>query len=349
MNIEVFDSRNHEKFIEKFGPQLLRADIYFHPGFLACEAELQNGEFEIFTVSTGDKVWMYPYLLLPIPNSEWLDISSPYGYAGPFTTDKNLSLEAEKHFLEYATNKNIVTEFVRYHPILQNEEELVFQENIVNLHNRTIVVADVTQNIEDLWKNSFSSTNRNVVRKLIKDGFEFGIKPFEIKDINDFVELYAATMHNAGATDFYFFDRSYYQELINKLPQSVWISQVTRNKEVYATALFFEHGELLTYYLSARNLEYPKVPASNLLLAKTCEWAHERGLKKVNFGGGLTNDWDNPLFKFKRNFSPITKKFFIGKRIHNQEQYKKIIQDFINQNGQEKYDQVKSILQFYRL
>lgn len=47
--------------------------------------------------------------------------------------------------------------------------------------------------------------------------------------------------------------------------------------------------------------------------------------KYFHFGGGVSSDMKDPLFKFKSGFSKENRKFYIGKKIHNQEIYDQII------------------------
>lgn len=321
-------------------------DIYYQPEFLSCDAAMQNGQFEIAVYSNGNRVWVYPYILLPISDSSYFDISSPYGYAGPVTNAQEIQLEAEQQFLEYVSNRgDIVTEFVRYHHIYN--ENNFFQENITNLLNRKVVVLP-TNNQDEIWMNEFSGTNRNLVRKLEKEDFTWSVKQFEKEDIPSFDEAYRANMVHSGATDFYFFSADFYQQMIEQLGNKLLISRVEKDDETYATALFFVSGKLVTYYLSARNLNYPKIPASNLLLSKMAYWCQENGKEQLNFGGGLSLDENDFLFKFKSNFSKHTKDFYIGKRIHQPAIHNELKEKFISKNGEEAFQKVKHILQFYR-
>lgn len=321
-------------------------DIYYQPQFLVCDANMQNGEFEIAVCTLEEKIWVYPYILLPIEGTEYFDITSPYGYAGPVSNSIEIQAEAEKLFLEYiAKQQNIVTEFVRYHPIYN--ENTFFEQEINNILNRRVVVVP-TIDKEEIWMKEFSGTNRNLVRKLEKDGFIWSVAPFKKEDIPAFDEAYKANMVHSGATDFYFFSPVFYAEMINQLGDKLLFAKTEKEGETYASALFFVSGGIVTYYLSARNLNHQRVPASNLLLSKMAFWSQENGMKLLNFGGGLSLDETDYLFQFKSNFGKQIKDFTIGKRIHQSALYKKFQDKFITKNGDEAYQKVKHMLQFYR-
>lgn len=320
-------------------------DIYFQPSFLHCDAEMQKGEYEIAVVQSETNRWIYPYILVPIEGTTYFDITAPYGYCGPFTTDSTLHIAAEKLFLQNIRSRgNIVNEFIRYHydPVLH------FTEKCTNLLNRRIVLTDVSQTSEHIWEKQFSGTNRNIVRKLKKEGFEYSISDFITEDVSFFQAFYNETMKNAQATDFYYFDEAFYMQLIRELGPKIKLAKVYKDGVVYATALFFVSGKYVTYYLSARNLDFPKVSASNLLLSETIFWANENQFEVVNLGGGLSLNEDDRLFKFKSNFGIKYADFYIGKRILNDEKYAQLQADFIQKNGEEKFNSVRHILQFYR-
>ncbi len=344
--INKYNSLNSKEFEIEFAEHLVHLDIYYQPSFLACDAKMQGGEYEIFTVKDGSKVWIYPYIILPIQQTSLFDLTSPYGYCGPYCNDLTLFRSAEQEFLKYISTKKIVTEFVRYHFHYNSKDESRFSAHIQNIENRTVVLLDTTKSTTEIWENSFSGKNRNLIRKLEKEQFEWKIKDFELEDLPSFLEIYSKTMLHANASEFYFFDEDFFKNLINTF--KVKIVFVIKEDIIYSASLFFVCGGFVTYYLSGRNLNFPKVNATNFLLGNMVFWATKNGYKHFNLGGGLSNDPDDSLYKFKRNFSENTAPFYIGKRIHLQKEYELIQENFIHTFGQEKFDQVKHILQFYR-
>lgn len=346
LNFKIYSSENIDDFISTWGARIQPLDIYYQPSFLACDAAMQKGTFEIATYTDGENYWLYPYIILPITNTPYFDLSSPYGYAGPITSSITFGKKVEVLFLEHIENRgDIVTEFIRYHFIYNQHYK--FEQNIHNLLNRRIVVLNTNKSV-DLWLEQCSSTNRNLVRKLEKEGYLWSEKQFELKDVTVFDDAYRKNMIHSKASDFYFFDTSFYESLITQLGDKIRIAYVIKDNIVYASALFFVSGETVTYYLSARNLDYPKVPASNLLLTKISFWAQDNGYSYFNLGGGLSLAEDDFLFKFKKNFGKDIYDFMIGKRIVQQALYEELKLNYISTYGKEKYEKVKHLLQFYR-
>lgn len=346
-NFQLFNESTQLDYLKLLSDSELELDIYYYPSFLSIDAKIQGGDFEIFVYNEHNELFIYPYIKLPFEEEkfkEYFDLSSPYGYCGPYCTSDSIFQKAEIAFIDYIKN-NCVTEFVRYH-YLYNEQQK-FAQQIQNLQNRTVVTLNTTLDWDTIWTKEFSSTNRNLIRKLEKEEYDFVITDKK-EDLLGFTDMYYSTMKNAGASDFYYFDKELINRLYTDLGEKIFLVKVEKENVVYSYSLFFISGGIGTYYLSARNVEYSKVPATNYLLAKAAEILKEKGATILNFGGGLTNEQDDYLFKFKRNFSKETKEFFIGKRIHNNEIYNQITEDWIEKYGTEKYSTVKHILQFYR-
>lgn len=345
--VEIYNKDNFKLYLAFLSNKNIFLDIYYYPEFLSVDAEIQKGEYEIFVVQNRTDVFIYPYIKLGFANPDlnnYFDISSPYGYCGPYCSSPTFFVEAEVLFNKFIS-KNCVTEFVRYH-FLYNEN-LKFSKGISNFQNRTIVTLDLVQSWEDIWSKEYSGTNRNLIRKLEKEGYNYVVTR-EQEDLNEFVEMYYLTMNNVSADSFYFFDKNLINELFLNLKEKIILTKVEKDGVSYCYSLFLISGNIATYYLSARNLEHSKVPATNFLISKTVEWLLDKNIKKINLGGGLTNNLNDPLFKFKSNFSKSKNDFYIGKRVFNDAIYEDIISLWISIHGQEDYDKRKHILQFYR-
>lgn len=327
----------------------LKLDIYYTSEFLLVDAEMQNGDFEIFTIIENQNIFIYPYLKLSLSNyglPEYYDLTSPYGFCGPYCTDKVFFESSEKQFVKYAAKNKFVTEFVRYH--YNFNKKLQFTQQITNSFNRSMFVLNLQNPWDYIWMKEMSSTNRNIVRKLQNDNFQFEVH-YDTKWLNEFIEMYRLTMQNVSADRFYYFRNDFYKNLFDNLKEKIVIARVTKDNITYCSALFLINGDFLTYYLSSRNLEFHNIPATNLMLANIIKYGKEIDIKYFNIGGGRTIAKDDSLFKFKSNFCKASTDFYIGKRVHLPEAYEQLKTNFITIYGQDKYESIKHILQFYRL
>ena len=103
--------------------------------------------------------------------------------------------------------------------------------------------------------------------------------------------------------------------------------------------LLMVYGKYAHYHLSGRLKEYSNLAANNLILDQAIELAREKGVQFFHFGGGNTNDADDPLFKFKTNFSKTYSEFYIGKKVINHSVYEQICSIWEKENPtlKEKY------------
>ena len=88
--------------------------------------------------------------------------------------------------------------------------------------------------------------------------------------------------------------------------------------ETVASAIFMAYNNYFHYHLAGSKKEYLKFAPNNLLLWEAIKYANEKGHKIFHFGGGLTNNTEDNLFKFKSSFSKKYLNFYIGKRVHNE-------------------------------
>lgn len=346
----MFKQNIYNEYNQKLYKKLISEwdlDVYYQPEFLAVDAKIQGGKYEVFVVSTSESIFVYPYIKFPFcdaSHNDRFDIGSPYGYAGPYFTDNLILNLGEKQFLKYIS-KGCVSEFVRYHYIYC--ETFRFSTNIDNTKNRSIVILNLKQPWERIWKEEFSSKNRNLSRKLEKQGYNYVVTN-DKESLNQFIQMYYSTMKNVSADKFYYFSEEIITELFSNLNGSIFLAKIEKDSITYASALFFVSGEIATYYLSARNISQGRIPATNYLLTCTAKYLHNKGYKTFNLGGGTSLDIEDSLLKFKLNFSKETMSFCIGKRIHDLEAYNEIVQNWITHNGHEHYERVKNRLQFYR-
>lgn len=97
------------------------------------------------------------------------DLETPYGYGGPLT-DAPLSPEAQQIFMEelrdYCLEQRIVTQFLRYHPLLDNHGAVAPMTDTHYL--RDTIYMDTAS--PELILANMDSKNRNMVRKAQRSG-----------------------------------------------------------------------------------------------------------------------------------------------------------------------------------
>lgn len=307
-------------------------DIYFTRQYHLLEEKKSDGKAYLFVYTEmGSEIGLYAFIKRPIEQmsiqGKFFDIETVYGYGGPLVNTENEEFvrRFEKAFIEYCRNENIIAEFVRFHPLIQNKT--IFKENIQVLHNRKTVALDLSSNIDDIWMTQISTQNRNTIRKCIKNNLTVE----ETDDYEAFMHIYDETMRRVNADDFYSFEKTYFDEL--RRDDKNTLLCVKYNQQIIAAAIFMGYGKYFHYHLSGSRREYLKLAPNNILLWEAIRYAKEHGYQKMHFGGGLSDSMEDNLFKFKSHFSKEYADFYIGKRVHNSEIYNMLIHQWEVQNG----------------
>lgn len=307
-------------------------DIYFTRRYHLLEEKKSDGKAYLFVYTEmGTEIGLYAFIKRPIDQmsiqGKFFDIETVYGYGGPLVNTENEEFvrRFEKAFLEYCRNENIIAEFVRFHPLIQNQT--IFKENIQVLHNRKTVVLDLSANIDDIWMKQISTQNRNTIRKCIKNNLTVE----ETDDYEAFMHIYNETMRRVDADDFYSFEKTYFDEM-RRDDKNILLC-VKYNQQIIAAAIFMGYGEYFHYHLSGSRREYLKLAPNNILLWEAIRYGKEHSYQKMHFGGGLSDSMEDNLFKFKSHFSKEYADFYIGKRVHNSEIYNMLIHQWEVQNG----------------
>lgn len=250
-----------------------------------------------------------------IEEGQFFDFATPYGYGGWIIEGEN----TENLFLEYERwieKHNIISEFVRFHPLIKNHEAGKDFYEIVRLGE--VVHMDLSSP-EDIWNNIISK-NRNMIRKAIKNDIRIynGRFPgiFEV-----FRMIYNGTMDKDNADDYYYFEPEFYESVLYDLPQNAQVFWAEKDGTVIATSIMLTANGRMNYHLSGSKREFSSLAPSNLLLYSAAMWGYSNGYKTFYLGGGVGSGEDN-LFKFKRAFyKGDLNRFYIGKKIFSQEKY----------------------------
>lgn len=253
-----------------------------------------------------------------IERDTWFDFSTPYGYGGWLVED-NSGTGTNKLFQEYSSycnEHNIVSEFVRFHPIIKNHSLCDNDYEVIRLGE--VVCMDLSSP-ETIWSN-ITSKNRNVIRKAIKNDVKIynGRYP-EIYET--FRKIYDSTMDKDEADSYYYFEPEFYESLLNDLPYNAQVFFAVYQDQVIAASVMLASNGMMDYHLSGSVRKYSSLAATNLLLYKAALWGNANGYKTLYLGGGVGSGEDS-LFKFKRAFyKGELNHFYIGKKIFNQKKY----------------------------
>ena len=309
-----------------------KADIYFEEVYgKSCEL-IQEGKLDTFKYESEDGFISNMFIKRKINgfdlDKEYYDIATPYGYGGPIINElkgdkKRLLEEYDKEFSEYCRDNNIVSEFVRFHPIIENVKD--FEDIYDTIFLRKTVGTNLKDN-KDPFMDEFSRSTRKNIRRALKKGICYEIieKPVELEK---FIDIYYSTMDRNNAKDFYYFDHDYFQFLIDNMNDYILNINIYLEDTCISSGIYFVYEKFLHCHLSGTKSEYLKYSPAYILRYALMEWGVEHDMYYIHHGGGTTNDPEDGLFLFKKNFTKDTFfDFYIGKKIFNKEIYDLLVE-----------------------
>lgn len=305
-------------------------DVYYLKGYVKPFQLHGDGEPILFLYESDRLRAIYVFMKRDLGNG-YFDVVTPYGYGGVlFDGDinhENLD-EFINAFSSQMKDENIVDNFVRYHPVLENAEAMRSISTVIDL-GKTISM-DLAS-IELIWAN-ITSKNRNMIRKAEKNGITIK-HTTDLKFFEDFKRIYDATMLKDNAEKYYYFSPSFYESLHKELSNNFKLFYAELEGEIISMSIMLFANGHMHYHLSGSLLEYRNLAPSNLLLYKAACWGCEQGFKDLHLGGGLGSGEDG-LYKFKAGFNRnASHQFSIGKQIFDEDKYQKLVEERISKDS----------------
>ncbi|MFD1020258.1 GNAT family N-acetyltransferase [Thalassobacillus hwangdonensis] len=332
MGYKLFHS-NQKAMWHHYLNQIEQKDIYFTPEY--CEVHERNGEGKatLFIYEEAGKFVYYPFLLRKVNDLPFFknrmgfggdiyDLTTPYGYGGPITNagveDQTLLFyNFSKVFREFCLENRIVTEFIRFHPVISNH---ALDPTLEPLYLRNTIAVDLTCEEETIWSN-YDSPNRNRIRKATSNGLSVVHKP--LTDRSNFMRIYYSTMKKNNASSYYYFSGSYFQNKADLLGENAELLEVMHEGRAIFSGIFMSYGDFVHYDLVGSDQNYLKLCPNNFVIDYAAKWAKENGKMYLHLGGGYTGD--DQLYRFKKRFNKYGDlPFYIGKRIHDEALYEAI-------------------------
>ncbi|RHB49232.1 GNAT family N-acetyltransferase, partial [Exiguobacterium sp. AM39-5BH] len=308
-------------------------DVYYLAGYLKAFYIHGDGEPILFHYETEDikilNVAMKREIKVNASESndvlktQFYDLSTVYGYGGPLIEgvfNKTDLIKFDEEYIAKCQEMNIVSEVIRFHPVLENYISFEGVYEIVEL-GKTITM-DITE-VQNILKN-MDAKNRNMIRKAQKNNVHiyWGRSP---ELIVKFKTMYESTMERDQATPYYFFKDNFYSSVLNDLKHNCLIFYAIYNYEIIAMSMILFSNAQIHYHLSASDNNFRNLGATNLLLYEVANWGHSNQFKTFHLGGGLGSKEDN-LYKFKKVFNKKSKTVFkIGKKIFLHDAYSHLV------------------------
>lgn len=328
LNLIDSSEREHWDHVVK---SYLNWDVYYLCGYARAMERHEHGKALLIDFFFQGERLCYPIIQKDIaespeftgllPKGRFFDWETPYGYGGPLA-DGEISEKAQQVFREELKEvyckRGIVSQFLRFHPLLQNQSVL---KNVVHYKTtKNTVFMDTSDEKKVLQQ--LDDRSRRGVRKAQKSGMTVFTDHGE--HLMDFMEIYRETMDRVNAEPYYYFERDYYETLKNALDQDILFLYAVLKGQIIAAAIFFYNENFMHYHLGGSKTAFRKYAPTNLMFYEAACWGARQGIKQLHLGGGKGKE--DSLFAFKKQFNKHGQlPFYIGRMIFDDEAYQELL------------------------
>lgn len=310
-------------------------DVYYLSSYCALHEQNEEGKAQLFVYEDESGIVIYPFLLrdvhtLPQVTAVWpdapplKDMITPYGYGGPLykVNVGHDKMRLCDHFQQamsgYCQEANIVTEFVRFHPLYNNYDAYPDVEPVLLRHT---IAIPLDQDMDTI-QSQYTSYQRNRLRLAMRSGLSARVVPTEYMD--EFVQRYKDTLHRLKSSSYYYFSPAYFESISHNLNEQMTLIAVYKDTQIASLVLFLHEQDYAHYHLVASDSQYFPFAPNNYLIHFAVQYFKGLGCKKLHLGGGYSGS--DTLYRFKQGFNrgePLN--YYIGKKIRNEEMYNQLI------------------------
>lgn len=302
-------------------------DVYDLPEYVTVCGKYENAIPVAFYASEGAQCCLIPLLQRPLlrelgaPRS-WSDAFSPYGYSSAlFAGDAEWPMHAVNALIRACSDRNIISVFVRLHPLLAVPAAALDSHGVRVTHGHTVHV-DLTLS-EQALHAQLRKDHKLRIRRLYAQGYSVAVDDWSLFD--RFMQIYWATMRRLDADQYYLFPADYFRDLRQALgPRLHLVAAIAPDSSVAAAGLFTETNGIVQFHLSGTAQEYQRSAPSKLMLDGAIAWARTAGNSVLHLGGGVGSR-DDSLFEFKAGFSSLRTSFQTWRVVCDPNRYSELV------------------------
>lgn len=308
---------------------LTTEDPYFTSAYCEVNELVEGGVTESFRYEGPEGAVDHTFIVRPIPDAgakrDLFDLITPYGYGGPRlrlgpgANPASLVAAFASEFAEFCRDRNVVSEFVRFHPFDSHPEIFASLYDIELL--RTTVFTDLTG--DKVIEREFSKSARKRIRRNVRHGIETRIIEAP-ESLDEFKRVYRVTMDRNEAADFYYFGDEYFDRLSKNMSEQIIVAEANFEEEIIASALCLVGAGRIHIHLSGTDSNFLRLSPAYNLRGAIVEWGVENQMVLVHHGGGRTNSPEDALYLYKKQFGSGSADFHVGRRIWNQVLYTEV-------------------------
>lgn len=293
-------------------------DPFAHPSYATLFAG-QAGTPHVWCFDYSDGSAIIPVIVRHIPNAAGLrDLTSPYGYGGPFFTGVQRFEAVLQAFKDWLCAERFCSAFLR----LSLDATMV---HMSSLHQYDVgpaspnVVVNLRQEPEEIWMGYEHKVRKNV-QKARRAGCSV-VLDHDLDQVPDFLDIYAATMRRNNAAPRYNFSDDFFAALGSELKGSYSVfSALDASGTTVSSELVLEGEQYLYSSLGGTMSNAFSMRPNDLLKHEIVLYGIRTGRSAFVLGGGYAEN--DGILRYKRSFAPtglVT--FYTAKMVGDRSRY----------------------------
>ena len=306
-------------------------DIYYEPSYLGAAKHVDGGQVRLCLYRHELGTVVYPFVIrsldeLPFGEklpADLFDIISPHEYGGPLVyaptplARRDVAKAFYVAFGEYCHSAKIVSEFVRFHPLIQIDD---VWPSLYDMRRSSSNITIDLERSDGSPEDKYSKSTRRNAGIARRRGVTVERVPRISDSIEEFVELYLTTMRRLDAAPYYDFSSRYFDALadLGNDHVSLYLARDTDGRLI-AGALFLLGSRYAHYHLSATLRDGRRLYPATVILDTAARDLQASGRRILHLGGAAPDQ--EGLHAFKAGFSPYRANYSVGTRVHHPELY----------------------------
>jgi hypothetical protein len=282
----------------------------------------------LFVFQETENYIAFPFLKRAIADTDYNDLTCVYGYTGPIS-NKPFS-ELEDAFLErfkvallqFLKEQKIVSVFARLHPFL-GQDTLMNKFSGIHPNGKTVAI-DLKVPIEQ-QRSGYHRSYRQHIKQLKNKGYT--VKETNApEDVAAFADIYTENMKRVGATDYYLFTKSYFDELLAAEEFESKLMLIMYEGEPVSGGVIICTNKIMQAHLVGTRSAHISVSPPKLLIDELTVLGRELGYEYLNLGGGL-NFKEDTLYYWKTGFSSLCLDYNSWRFVADEDVYESLLED----------------------
>jgi hypothetical protein len=299
-------------------------EVFAHPAYVELFTEPCDTPLCAVLDSPEGGV-LFPLILRPLAAAPWAepccngcDLTTPYGYGGPFAWGKTEPDRFWCAFTSWTSEQHIVSLFARLS--LFAEQMIPFAGDVEE--NRPNLVRTLELRPDELWMDYEHKVRKNVNRAR-RSGLEVEVD-LTGRRLAESIEIYKSTLARREASRQYNFPQAFFRRIKDGLAGQVAFFHALHEGRVVSTELILVSASHVYSFLGGTLEEAFELRPNDLLKHAIIEWCMQKGMKAYVLGGGY--EPHDGIFRYKKSFAPNGEvPFRTGKRVFDAGAYQKLV------------------------